>query len=132
MVMSADGGSGAASSVPFKGLVSEAGAAILGTEVVFAAIVKVRVVMVNSQDSMVAQDISRDDTEPAQARAPDTACGVLTWLDDDGDGHDVIVVVEDRRGRAFRRRSHRRLAALSLVIMSLGLETGHGLTKQAK
>lgn len=53
MVMSADGGSGAASSVLFKGLASEAGAAILGTEAVVAAIVKVRVVMVNSQDSIV-------------------------------------------------------------------------------
>lgn len=54
MAMSADGGSGAASSVLFKGLASEAGAAMLETEAVAAAIVKVRVVMANSQDSMVA------------------------------------------------------------------------------
>ena len=43
------------------------------------------------------------------------ACGALPWLNDDEDTNDVILAVEDRRGRAFREKSHLRLALLVLA-----------------
>jgi hypothetical protein len=80
MFMSAEGWSGPASSVLFRGLVSEADGAVLMAEAVVAAIVRAGVVMADNGEGTMAQDIYHKHPEAAQARAADTGCGGVAWL----------------------------------------------------